>query len=157
MHLLVHILPLIVTYIHCQVSSVCRRCITLINLARNQLKFVCLKLRLTHVFDFKWRRGQPCRWLSGTNNGVRAHVGDVIIVWRTTKWYYLVSAQVCMLRPGALRGLRNFFYNDFQLNVQELRLQARFFKGLRYSENEGIIVVLVKNCDSQRNLKKKKH
>ena len=29
LHLLVHILPLIVTDIHCQVSSVCRRCITL--------------------------------------------------------------------------------------------------------------------------------
>ena len=79
---MVHILPRIVTYIHCQVSSVCRRCITFINLARNKLKFVCLKLRLTHVFDFKWRRGQPCRWLSGTNNWVRAHVGDIIIVWR---------------------------------------------------------------------------
>ena len=37
-----------------------------------------------HIFDFKWRRGQPCRWLSCTNNGVRAHVGDVIIVWRNT-------------------------------------------------------------------------
>ena len=32
----------------------------------------------------------------------------------------------------ASRGLRNFLYNDFQLNVQELRLQARFFKGLVY-------------------------
>ena len=53
-----------------------------INLARNKLKLVCLKLRLTHVFDFKWRPGQPCRWLSGTNNWVR--VGDVIIVWRNT-------------------------------------------------------------------------
>ena len=29
LHLLVHILPLIVTYIHCQVSSACHRCITL--------------------------------------------------------------------------------------------------------------------------------
>ena len=48
------------------------------------LTFVRLKLRLTHVFDFKWRRGRPCRWLSGTNNWVRAHVGDVIIVWRNT-------------------------------------------------------------------------
>ena len=93
---------------------------------------------------FKRRRGQPCRWLSGTDNWVRAHVGDVIIVWRKThnntepnaiwfpatltdtdlniqgiqvkyrtngncntpatesrlwgtKWYYLFSAQVCML------------------------------------------------------------
>ena len=33
---------------------------------------------------FKRRRGQPCRWLSGTDNWVRAHVGDVIIVWRNT-------------------------------------------------------------------------
>ena len=45
---------------------------------------VCLKLRLTHVFDFKWRRGKPCWWLSGTNNWVRPHVGDVIIVRRNT-------------------------------------------------------------------------
>ena len=110
-----------------------------VNLARNKLKFVCFKIRLTHVFDFKWRHGQPCQWLSGTNNGVRAHVGDIIIVWRNThnaiwfrlrwltylniqgiqvkyrtngncnipatesrlwgtKWYYLYSAQVLMLR-----------------------------------------------------------
>ena len=55
-----------------------------INLARNKLKFVCLKLCLTHVFDFIWRRGQPCRWLSGTNNWVRAHVGVIIIVWCNT-------------------------------------------------------------------------
>ena len=55
-----------------------------INLARNKLKFVCLILRLTHIFAFKWRRRQPCRWLSGTNNWVRAHVGDVMIVWRNT-------------------------------------------------------------------------
>ena len=119
-----------------------------INVARNKLIFVCLKLRLTHVFDFKWRRGQPCRWLSGRNYWVRAHVGDVIIVWRNThnntepnaiwfpatltdadlniqgiqvkyrtngnynipatestlwgtKWDYLFSAQVCVLRRGA--------------------------------------------------------
>ena len=174
---MVHILPRIVTYIHCQVSSVCRRYITFINLARNKLKFICLKLRLTHVFDFKWRRGQPCRWLSGTNNWVRAYVGDVIIVWRNkhnntepnaiwfpatltdtdlnirgiqvnyrtngncnipatesrlwgTKWYYSSSANVCMLRRGTFGG---FFYNDFQLNVQELCLQARFFKGLGWA------------------------
>ena len=55
-----------------------------INIARNKLKFVCLKLRLTQVFNFKWRCWQPCRWLSGTNNCVKAHVGDVIIVWRNT-------------------------------------------------------------------------
>ena len=55
-----------------------------INIARNKLKFVCLKLHLTHVFNFKWRRWQPCRWLSGTNKCVKAHVGDVIIVWRNT-------------------------------------------------------------------------
>ena len=53
-----------------------------INIARNKSKFVCLKLRLMHVLNFKWRRWQPCRWLSGTNNCVKAHVGDVIIVWR---------------------------------------------------------------------------
>ena len=115
-----------------------------INLTGNKLKILCLKLRLTHEFDFKWRRGQPCRWLSGTNNWVRAHFGDVIIVWRNTepnaiwfpatltgtdlniqgirvkyrtngncnvpatesrlwgtKWYYLFSAQIRMLRRGA--------------------------------------------------------
>ena len=101
-----------------------------------------------HVFDFKWRGGQPCQWLSGTNNWVSALVGNVIIVWRNThnntesytiwfpvtlidtdlniqeiqvknrtngncniparesrlwgiKWYYLFSAQVCMLRRRA--------------------------------------------------------
>ena len=128
-----------------------------ISLARNKLKFVCLKLRLTHVFDFKWRRGQPCQWLSGTNNWVRAHVGDVIIVWRNThtnmepnaiwfpatltatdlniqgsqvkyctngncnmpvtesrlwgtKWYYLFSAQVRMLRRGSSKGYPAIWY-----------------------------------------------
>ena len=140
---MVHILTLAITYIYCQVSSVCRRCI-IFNVARNKLKFVCLKLRLMRVFDFKSGREQPCRWLSGTNNWVRAHAGDVIM-WRNahyntepnaiwfpamltdtdlniqgihvkyrtnghcniqatesriwgTKWYYLLSAQVCMLR-----------------------------------------------------------
>ena len=118
-----------------------------INLTRNKLFFLCLKFRLTHVLDLIWRRGQPFRWLSGTKNWVRAHVGDVMIVWcnthnntepnaiwfpatltdtdlnsqgtqvkyRTngncnipatesrlwgTKWYYLCSAQVRMLRRG---------------------------------------------------------
>ena len=129
-----------------------------INLVRNKLKFVCLELRLTHVFDFKWRRGQPCPWLSGTNNWVRAHVGDIIIVWRNThnntepnaiwflatltdtdlniqgikvkyrtngncnipatesrlwgtKWYYLFSAQVRMLRCGAFGILYTTIFN----------------------------------------------
>ena len=121
-----------------------------INLAPIKLTLVCLKLRLTHAFDFKWCHGQPCRWLSGTNNWVRAQVGDIIIVWPNThnntepsaiwlpatltdtdlniqgiqvkyhtngncnipatesrlwgtKWYYLFSAQVCMLRHRAFR------------------------------------------------------
>ena len=56
-----------------------------INLAWNILKFVCLKIRLTNVFDFKWRHEQRCRWLLGTYNWHRAHVGDVIIVWRHTR------------------------------------------------------------------------
>ena len=30
----------------------------------------------------------------------------------------------------ASRGLRNYLYNDFQWNGQELHLQSRFFKGL---------------------------
>ena len=128
------------------------------NLARDKLKCVCLNLGLTHVFDFKWRPGQPCRWLSGTNNWVRAHVGDVMIVWRNThnnteanaiwfpatlidtdlniqgievkylahgncnipatesrlwgtKWYYLFSAQICILRRGAFR----FFLQRFSI------------------------------------------
>ena len=67
-----------------QVSSACRRYTTFKDIARNKLKFVCLKLRLTHAFDFKWRHGQRCRWSLGINNWVRAHVCDVIIVWRNT-------------------------------------------------------------------------
>ena len=129
-----------------------------INLARNKLKFECLKFRLTHVFDFKWRRGQPLQWLSGTNSWDRAHVGDVIIVWRNTrnntepnaiwfpvtltdtdlniqgiqvkyrtngncnipakesrlwgtKWYYLFSAYVCMLRRGGFGFLSTTIFN----------------------------------------------
>ena len=109
-------------------------------------------MRLTHVFDFKRRYGQRCRWLLGTNNWVRAHVGDVIIVWRNidnntkpnvmwfpvrltdtdlniwgiqvkyhtygnskipategrlwgTRWYYLFSAPVYMLRLGVFGNL----------------------------------------------------
>ena len=126
--------------------------------SQKQIKFICLKLRLTHAFDFKWHRGQPCRWLSGTNNWVRAHVGDVIIVWRKThnntepnaiwfpatltdtdlniqgiqvkyrtngdcnipatesrlwgtKWHYLFSAHVCMLRRGAFRIFSMMIFN----------------------------------------------
>ena len=33
------------------------------------------------------------------------------------------------------RGAYNFLYNDFQLNVQELRLQARFFKRLVWNHD----------------------
>ena len=40
-----------------------------------------------------------------------------------------------MLRRGAF-GI--FLYNDFQLNVQELRLQARFFKGLEAHVQIGV-------------------
>ena len=130
-----------------------------ITLARNKSKFICLKLRLTHAFEFKWRRWQPCRWLSATHNWVRAHVGDVIIVWRNThnntepnaiwfpatltdtyqniqgiqvkyrtnencnipatestlwgtKWYYLFSAQVCMLRRGSLEFFPQWFSTE---------------------------------------------
>ena len=79
-----------------------------INVAGNKLKFVCLKLRLTHIFDFKWRRGQPCRWLSGTNNWVRAHVGDIIIVWQEPNaiWF-----------PATL--------TDTDLNIQEIQVRYR--------------------------------
>ena len=155
-------------------SSVCRRCITLsIYIARNKLKFVCLKLRLMHVFDFKWPRGQPCRWLSGTYNRVRAHVGDVINVWRNThnntepsaiwfpamltdtdlniqgiqvkyrtdgncnipatesrlwgtKWYYLFSDQVRMLRHGAF-GI--FYTTIFNWTFKNCVSRCRSSKG----------------------------
>ena len=98
------------------------------------------------------------RWLSGTNNWIRAHVSDVIIVWRNThnntepnaiwfpatltdtnlniqgiqvkyrtngncnipatesrlwetKWYYLFSAQVRMLRRGAFGNFYTTIFN----------------------------------------------
>ena len=127
----------------------------LLYLTRNKLKCVCLKLRLMHVFDFKWRLGNPA---GGKNNWVRAHVGDVIIVWRNThnntepnafwlpatltdtdlniqgilvkyrtngncnipatesrlwgtKWYFLFSAHVRMLRRGAFRIFHTTIFN----------------------------------------------
>ena len=104
---------------------------------------------------------------------VRAHVGDVIIVWRNTPnntkpnaiWFpitltdtdlniqgiqvNIVRMEIVIYRRqrvdyGELYdtaclvpkfaccvvGPSEFFCNDFQLNVQELRLQARFVKGL---------------------------
>ena len=114
---------------------------------------------------FQMAPGQPCRWMSGTNNWVRAHVGDVIIVWRNThnnaepnafwlpatltdtdlniqgilvkyrtnwkcnipatesrlwgtKWYFLFSAHVRMLRRGAFRIFHTTIFN------------WTFFKGL---------------------------
>ena len=131
---------------------------------------------------FKWRHAQPFQWLSDTNNWVRAHVGDIIIVWRNThhhrepnaiwflamltdtdrniqgilvkyrrngncyipatentqwgtKWCYVFSAQAYMWRRGAPgAGPSDFFLQCFQLNNQELHLQARFFKGLAVGE-----------------------
>ena len=85
-----------------------------INLARNKSKFVCLKLRLTHVFDFKWRRGQPFRWLSGTNNWIRAHVEDVIIVWRNTH---------NSTEPNAIWFLATL--TDTDLNIQGIQVEYR--------------------------------
>ena len=152
---------------------------------QKQLNCVCLKLHLTHVFDFKCRRGQPCRWLSGTNNWVRAHVGDVIIVWRNThnntepnaiwfpatltdtdqniqgiqvkyrtngncnipatgsrlwgtKWYYLFSAQVRMLRRGAFgifyTTIFNWTFKNCVSNavLQRARISA-VLSSIRYS------------------------
>ena len=85
-----------------------------INIARNNLKFVCLKLRLTHVFHFKWRYWQPCRWLSGTNNCVKAHVGDVIIVWRNTHGNTEPNA---IWFPATL--------TDTDLNIQGIQVKYR--------------------------------
>ena len=85
-----------------------------INIAWNKLKFVCLKLRLTHIFNFKWRRWQPCRWLSGTNNCVKAHVGDVIIVWRNTHDNTEPNA-ICF--PATL--------TDTDLNIQGIQVKYR--------------------------------
>ena len=77
-----------------------------------QIKFVCLKLCLTHVFDFKWRHGQPCLWLSGTNNWVRAHVGDVIIVWRNMH---------NNMEPNAIWFLATL--TDTDLNIQGIQVK----------------------------------
>ena len=88
-----------------------------INLTRNKLKFVCLKLRLTHIFDFKWRRGQPCRWLSGTNNWVRAHIGDVIIVWRNT---HNNTEPIAIWFPATL--------TDTDLNIQGIQVKYRLVR-----------------------------
>ena len=85
-----------------------------INIARNNLKFVCLNLRLTHVFNFKWRRWQPCRWLSGTNNCVKEHVGDVIIVWRNT---HDNTESNTIWFPATL--------TDTDLNIQGIRVKYR--------------------------------
>ena len=161
---LIHILPLAITYIHA-IPYI----LLFVAGALNKLKFVCLKLRLARVFDFKWRRVQSCRWFSGTNSWVRAHVGDVIIVWRYTHnntepnaiWFpatltdtdlNIRGIQVecrtngncniparervhygeqndsnCLVPKFAccVAGPSEFFHNDFQLSVQELRLQAR--------------------------------
>ena len=59
----------------------------------------------------------------------------------------------CPSSHVASRGLRNFLFNDFQLYVQELRLQARFFKGLLVT----ILFILLEilkylNSDFHRNL-----
>ena len=69
---------------------------------------------LTHVFDFKWRRGQPCRWMSGTNNWIRAHVGDVIIVWRNTHNNTELNA---IWFPATL--------TDTDLNIQGIQVKYR--------------------------------
>ena len=154
-----------------------------INLAQNKLKFVCLKLCLTHVFDFKWRCGQPCRWLSGTNNWIRANVGDVIIVWRNThnntepntiwflasltdtdlnikgiqakyrvngkcnipatestlwgtKWYYLFSTQVCMLRREAFWIFSTTIFNSTFKNCISRRSSSKGYTLVCFIVNE---------------------
>ena len=56
---------------------------------------------------------------------------DSRLRWLTQIWIFKVFMQVKYRTMGnKVVLLRNFLYNDFQLNVQELRLQARFFKGL---------------------------
>ena len=66
------------------------------------------------VFNFKWRRWQPCRWLSGTNNCVKEHVGDVIIVWRNTHDNTEPNA---IWFPATL--------TDTDLNIQGIRVKYR--------------------------------
>ena len=57
---------------------------------------------------------------------------EIVIYRRQRVDYGEQSGTTCLVTKFACcpRGLRNFLYNDFQLNVQELRLQAGFFKGL---------------------------
>ena len=71
----IHILPGVwcLSPVHC-----------LNNLARNKLKFVCFKLRQTHVFDFKMASEATLPLVVRHNNWVKAHAVDVIIVWRDT-------------------------------------------------------------------------
>ena len=117
--------------------------------SQKQIKICMFEITSDARIWFQMASWATCRWLSGTNNWVRAHAGDVIIVWRNThnntetdaiwfpatltdtalniqgirvkyrtngncnlpatesrpwesKWYHLFSAQVCMLRRGAL-------------------------------------------------------
>ena len=61
-------------YIYCQVSSVCHRSITSSPAYQSSLKQIEIrKLCLTREFDFKWRHGQRCRWLLGTQTIESGH------------------------------------------------------------------------------------
>ena len=112
--------------------------------SQKQIKMCMFEITSNARIWFQMASWATLQWLSGTNNWVRAHVGDVVIVWHNThnntepnaiwfpamvtdtylniqgiqvkyrmigncnipvtesrlwgtKWYYLFSAQVCML------------------------------------------------------------
>ena len=56
-----------------------------------------------------------------------------IVIYRRQKVDYGEQSDTTCLVPNfacCVAVPSEFLYNDFQVNVQELRLQARFFKGL---------------------------
>ena len=63
---------------------------------------------------------------------------EIVIYRRQRVDYGEQSDTTCLVPKFAccVAGPSEVLYNDFQLNVQELRLQGRFFKGLSESKFE---------------------
>ena len=79
---------------------------------------------MTQGYDFKWRHELRCRWLLGTKNCVKAHVGDVITVQR---WTHNNATGNMIWFPLTLTDIDVKFRNsDIPMTESRLRWRRRY-------------------------------
>ena len=82
--------------------------------SQKQIKLCMFEITSDARIWFQMASWATCRWLSGTNNWVWAHVGDVIIVWRNT---HNNTEPDAIWFPAML--------TDTVLNIQGIRVKYR--------------------------------